>query len=261
MPSPFPGMDPFLELHEWEDFHTTFNTVMRELLSPRLAPRYVVRAERRVYVESPGEADPSFRWPDVTIARRGDAAGATVAAAEIVETLNPFECEVPMPEERREVYLVVRVAETMEVVTVIETLSPANKRPGGDGRREYLEKRDELLQSESHLVELDLLRGGARLPMSSPLRPADYYAIITRRYRRPRASVYAWTVRDRLPTILVPLKKGDPDVPLDLQAAFATVYVRARYDLSLNYAGELQPPLLREDADWARGLVQAGKQP
>ena len=261
MPSPFPGMDPFIELQEWDDFHARLNIAISDALQPQVSPRYVVRAERRVYVESPGEADPSFRRPDVSVVWRGEVPGGTAIAAEPVASSQPFEGEVPMPEERREIYLVIRIPETMEIVTVIETLSPSNKRPGGDGRREYLEKRDEVLQSESHLVELDLLRGGARLPMTrpQPLPAADYYAIVTRRNRRPHASVYAWTVRDRLPTIPIPLKKGDPDVPLDLQAAFIAVFDRARYDLMLNYAAELQPPLSREDAEWAKTLLPAGK--
>lgn len=223
MPSPFPGMDPFLETQEWDDFHTTFTVVIAEFLSPHLAPRYIVRIARRMYVESS---------PD------------------------PFECELPMPEERREVYLLIRLQETMEVVTVLETLSPGNKRAGSDGRREYLEKRETVLQSQAHLVELDLLRGGLRLPTVTPLPRGDFFTIVSRRQRRPKAAVYAWTIRDSLPTIPVPLKKGDPDVPLDLQAVFSTVYDRARYDLSLNYQAELQPPLSEEDGDWIRRLVR-----
>jgi hypothetical protein len=95
--------------------------------------------------------------------------------------------------------------------------------------------------------------------MMSPLPPADYYAIVSRRQRRPRLAGYAWTIRDRLPTIPVPLKPGDPDVPLDLQAAFTTVYVRARYDLSLNYHVDLQPPLRDDDAAWVRELLPSRK--
>lgn len=255
MPSPFPGMDPFLELQEWDDFHYSLYAAIRDALSPRLAPRYVVRAERRIYVEAPGEADPLFRRPDVSVLWTGETAGAAVAVETATE-LEPLECELPVPEERRETYLLIRLLETMEVVTVLETLSPANKRPGGDGRREYLRKRDEVLQSGSHLVELDLLRGGARLPMRGPLPAADYYAIVSRSPRRPKALVYRWTIRDPLPAILIPLKQGDPDVSLDLQAAFASVYDVARYDLTVNYRVELQPPLCDRDAEWIRGLLK-----
>ena len=105
-----------------------------------------------MYVESPGEADPLFRRRDVSVLWTGETAGGTadhdhgymvpdMVPAEPVASLEPFECELPMPEERREIYLLIRLQETMKVVTVLETLSPANKRPGGDGRRKYLRKR------------------------------------------------------------------------------------------------------------------------
>ena len=255
MPSPFPGMDPFVELQEWEDFYYKFNAAISDALSARLAPRYLVRAERRRYIEFPGEADSLFRRPDVSVLWRGET-GSAAAAAEPAASLEAIECELPSPEERRETYLLVRLQETMEVVTVLETLSPANKRPGGDGRREYLKKREAVLQSESHLVELDLLRGGASLPMTGALPRADFYAIVSRRQRRPMAEVYSWTIRDRLPKVPIPLRHGDPDVPLDLQAVFTDVYDRARYDLSLNYDAVLQPPVRDDDARWMRELCQ-----
>jgi hypothetical protein len=147
----------------------------------------------------------------------------------------------------------------MEVVTVIEVLSPANKRPGSDGRRQYLEKREEVLLSPASLIELDLLRGGERLPMAAPLPAGDYYAIIARGWRPRRADVYAWSLRQPLPTIPVPLAGEDPDVPLDLQAAFATLYDRAVYAVSLDYRHVIEPPLAEADAAWAQEvLAQAG---
>jgi hypothetical protein len=72
MPSPFPGMDPFLENQEWEDFHTTFNTVLREQLAPTLRPDYLVRVERRVYLEHPGTEPETMRNADMAIWRYGD---------------------------------------------------------------------------------------------------------------------------------------------------------------------------------------------
>ncbi|MCA9051431.1 MAG: DUF4058 family protein, partial [Planctomycetaceae bacterium] len=153
------------------------------------------------------------------------------------------ECELPMPIERQETYLVVRDRESLQVVTVIEVLSPSNKRRNGDGRREYLTKRDEILSSPSHLVELDLLRGGMRLPVVGTLPPGDYYAIVSRANRRPRCDVWAWTLQDKLPEIPIPLKPGDADAVVSLQDVFNTVYHRARYDLSVRYDSALDPPL------------------
>ncbi len=216
MPSPFPGMDPFLENQEWEDFHSRWNTALAEALMPRARPKYYVRVERRV------------------------------------------ECVIPMPQERRETYLVIRERETHEVFTVIETLSPSNKRPRSDGRREYLEKREAILASPAHLVELDLLRGGARLPMDDRPPAGDYYAIVSRRPRRPVAHVYAWLLAHPLPVVAIPLLAQDPDVSLDLQQVFATVYDRAGYDLSLNYDAPFAPPLNTEEHAWIQGLRNPG---
>lgn len=261
MPSPFPGMDPFLEGAEWEDFHATFNTVIREYLSPQLEPRYLVRIERRIYVEHATDGRPPVRRADVAVFLAEETALAWAGpVSTAIGAVGPIECILPMPEEQRETYLVIRLQDTREVVTVLETLSPGNKRPGSDGRREYLKKREEILESQTHLVELDLLRGGQRMPTATPLPSADYCAIVSRSQRRPQADAYLWTVRDPLPTIPVPLNKRDPDVLLDLQAVFTTVYDRARYNLSLDYATSLDPPLSEADCAWSPQRLPSASQ-
>jgi hypothetical protein len=242
---------------EWEDFHPELITDIRAVLAPQVRPRYVVRVERRVYLEHAPEAPSPVARPDVLVLQRERRRTAKVGAggtAGAVATPS-IELTLPVPEERREAFLTIRVRGTMEVVTVIELLSPSNKRPGADGQREYLAKRAAVLQSSAHLVELDLLRGGQRLPTTEPLPVADYYAIISREPRRPRARIYYWTLRDRLPELPIPLAGEDPDVRLDLQAAFDTAYDRAGYDLSLDYSAPVQPPLSDADAAWVRKVV------
>lgn len=257
MPSPFPGMDPFIEGQKWADFHHGFIAVMREFLVSRMRPRYEVSVEERVYVEHAPNGQLEVIRPDLTVLERegqeapSKGAGATatvVAVAPVVLTL-------PMPERMREAFLTVRKRETREVVTIIEVLSPGNKRPGSDGRREYLSKREAILQSATHLVELDLLRQGERLPTIEPLPPADYYAFICRGQRRPRAEVYPWTLRHPLPPIPVPLAGDDPDVVLDLRSIFNTVYDRAGYDYSLDYRRPIEPSLSDADAAWAQQVL------
>jgi hypothetical protein len=260
MKSPFPGMDPFIERQEWTDFHHALIEMISELLVPEVEPRYLVRVERRVYVEH-GASEPSdfvsVGVPDVVVADTGSAVAQQHGSA--VSTLQPVKCELPMPVTQRESFLVIRDRENRAVVTVIEVLSPANKRRGSDGRREYLEKRDDVLQSQSHLVEIDLLRGGERLPVRSPLPPADFYAIVSRRHERPHADVFAWSLHTPLPTIPVPLLVEDGDVPLDLAEALAAVYRRKRYDLSLDYSAPLSPTPANEDAVWISELLGGTK--
>lgn len=158
-------------------------------------------------------------------------------------------------EEHRETYLVIRHVETQQVVTVIETLSPANKRRGMDGHREYLNKRNQTLKSQCSLVEIDLLRGGNRMPMRTRLPSGDYYAIICPPWRRPKASIHAWRLRDPMPAIAIPLKKDDGFVEVNLQQVANTVYERADYDLTLDYSRPLHPSLDLNDQEWLTSLA------
>jgi len=250
MPSPFPGMDPYLEAPAgWQEFHHLFVAGIQEALVPKVRPKYAVHIERYVYVvEAFGVA--SRIRPDVAVVetgREGVIAERQTAATAVL---------VPLPEleEVRHYFLEIREVETQKVITVIEMLSPFNKRPG-KGRDEYLARRNEILLSDVHLVELDLLRDGERLPMGKPLPPGQYYAIISRSYRRPIAEVYAWTVRQPLPTIPIPLRRGEEDVMLDLQGVLDAVYERAGYDYRLPYDRQPEPPLSDEDWEWAQKII------
>ncbi len=256
MKSPFPGMDPFIECQEWEDFHSRFNNLLADTLTPSIEPDYFVRVERRVYVESHGTGATNVRQTDVAIVDRqpGLASGRESVGS---PSLVAVECLLPMPEERRETYLLIRQRSSQRVVTVIELLSPTNKRSGADGRVEYLKKRSELLSSEAHLVEIDLLRGGKDLPVIGQLPPGDYHVCLSRAQRRPRAEVYAWPWRQPLPTIPIPLKLGDADTLLDLQQTFSEVYTRARYDLSIDYHLPLMPALIESDQAWLNKLLSS----
>jgi hypothetical protein len=254
MPSPFPGMDPYLEDFEWEDFHLAFNTVVREFLAPSLQPRYIVRLQRRVYVEHGVEPDDQVRLPDVSVLWTGHNSSLDSGGVATHALAAPIECINPSPMERRESYLVVREVSSLEIVTVIDTLSPTNKRTSSDGREQYLTKREEILSSHTNLVEFDLLRGGARLPIRN-LPPGDYFAVISRGYRHPKAEVYPWTLRQKLPAVLIPLRRGEPDVSLDLQKTFDTVYDRAFYGASLNYEAPLKTPLSASEHAWKQELI------
>ncbi len=255
MPSPFPGVDPYIESQAWEDFHTLFITAIREDLTPVLRPRYVVRVEERIYVERlPDPVAPI--GPGITVVsvperERLPHFGGTATVAS-----PSFTAMIPLSSPERETYLVVRDRESMEVVTTIELLSPTNKRKGSTGRREYVKKRALVLRSKAHLVEIDLLRGGDRLPIDLPLRHGGYYVLICRHPACPQAQIHSWGLSSPLPTIPIPLAGDDPAVPLDLQNVFATLYDRAGYDFSLDYARPVEPPLAKEDQEWVRQVLK-----
>ena len=253
MPCPFPGMDPFIEGQRWPDFHLTFINEVRVALVPHLRPNYDAVIEERVYVERYPSEEISFIQPDVSVVELSPRP----ASGGVATITPPVMMPIAMPERMREGYIEIRTHSSGELVTVIEVLSPANKRSGSDGQREYLAKRSTVLSSTVHLVELDLLRGGHRMPMAQPLPPADYIAVASPAQRRLRSLVWPFTVRSRMPVIGVPLAGGDPDVPLDLQAVFTSVYDRAGYDYTLRYGQDVVPPLAPADAEWVRNTLSA----
>lgn len=254
MSSSFPGMDPFLEQQEWEDFHSTFISTLRESLTPDLGPESLVRVKRRIYVEHFNEEPGTLMRTDVAIMAHDAGATFGLSGSSIeadLGTATATVCELPdAAGEHQETRLTIRDRESMEVVTVVELLSPANKRSNSDGRNQYLFRRNECLSSSTHLVELDLLRGGLRVPMKSPLPAGDYLALISRSHTRPTCDVYSWTLADRLPTIPIPLKRGDAEPRVSLQQVFDTVWQRASYDRSLDYRKVLDPPLSPAALEW-----------
>ena len=133
-------------------------------------------------------------------------------------------------------------------MTTLELLSPANKRE--PGRTEYCSKAQCLTAQKIHLFELDLLLGGQRLPLGGPLPPGDGYALVSRGDGQPTCDVYAWSIRQPLPTLPIPLKAPDPDIRFDLGAVYATAYERGRYARSLPYGEPLALPLSDEDLQW-----------
>ncbi len=257
MASPFPGMDPYLEGQVWADFHTNCISEIQAVLVPQVRPRYVVRVEEHVYLEYvTDDAQPRVFRPDVVVAEAKASSDHAESVRGSVVT-QPTEVLLPMEEELRHRHLEIRMRSTDELVTVIELLSPANKRLSSHGREDYLKKRDAVLRSPVHLVEIDLLRGGERLPMAGPLPTGDFYVIVSRAPRRPRGDARAIGLRQPLPTVAVPLGAGDDDALLDLRQVVTAVYDRAGYDYSVDYSSEPVPVLGNDDAAWARGMVSA----
>lgn len=168
MPSPFPGMDPFIEGQKWKDFHTALLLEIHRELVAAVRPRYVVEVEEYV-----------------------------------------------------------------------------------------LTKRHNVLASPANLVEIDLLRGGPRLPTTEPLPDGNYFGFVSRHARFPEVEVFAWSLRDALPNLPIPLAEGEPDAVVNLQAAFTRAYDDGGYDYSLDYTAELSPPAAESDARWIEEVVRS----
>jgi hypothetical protein len=245
-------MNPYLEQEEvWSDFHDTFIPAMRDALSPQVRPEFIVKIEEHLYIrEPPAEQRIRIGNSDVSVARNphkpagnGSAVGVLAAPSRIV---------LPSAVVEKETYIEIRDRVDRELVTVIELLSPSNKKAGPD-REQYLAKRRELLRSPAHFVEIDLLRGWSRLlPDEAPA--CDYYVLVSRAQDRPQAGFWPIRLREPLPIIPIPLREPRPEVSLDLQQLLHLVYDRAYYRDYI-YEGKLTPGLDRDDMAWAAKIV------
>ena len=222
MPSPFPGMDPYLEGSEWVSMHVELSSEIARQLAPLLRPKYVVRTARQCTTEVLDDlAITAGIYPDGRVPR---------------------------------VSIEIRDVAHRDLVTAIEVLSPTNKR--GEGYQEYLDKRGRILLSPAHLIEIDLLRADRRVPMQEPLPPAPYFVFVSRAECRPLVEVWPIYLQNRLPAISVPLLAGDADMTCDLQLALTTVYDTLSYDLSIDYTRPPEVPLDGPDAEWAATVLR-----
>ena len=255
MPSPFPGMDPFLEdPEEFGDLHDSLIFTIRARLQAQLPAGYFARMARRTWVESGGVTVTSGK-PDVGVEtellrtddpRRNGRPAAAVAEPRtryVVRASGPFELE--LKENFLEVFQTTR-AGTRRLVTSLEVLSPTNKKPGHACQAQFLRKQRELRARGVALVEIDLLRGG-RHSTAVPLdrlrevaEPFDYHLCVTLPGRTDRYFVEPFTLRDPLPAVDVPVDDGL--VTVDLQAAFAEAYAVGAFAESLVYDPDRVPP-------------------
>jgi hypothetical protein len=242
-------MDPYLEHPDiWPDVHHGLIESLRNALAPVLRPRYRVMVDKRTYRVEPAELAFIGR-PDVAavrVIREPEAAYAPAA--------QPRTVGVPVPDLVEQGYLEVRDVASGEVVTVLELLSPANKRPG-EGRRLYEQKRLTILGSLTHFVEIDLLRAYEPMLLYGNGHRSQYRILVSRSERRPRADLYAFSVRDPIPTFSLPLRRGDDEPTVDVGRLLHDLYDRAGYDLSIDYSQEPVPPLEEADARWADEIL------
>lgn len=261
MRSPFPGMDPFLESPGiFPDFHDRFIAYFSEALQPSLPEPYFAALGRRAWVE----VSERFIGPDVSVNRSTSAnsvawSGSTAAAT--TGTLSePVVVHVPHDEQVETlVEIYAGRGNDRRLVTAIELLSPANKTPGERGRELYLRKSEELLNSKTHLVEIDLLRAGVHTTavpkdyLLQKIQPTPYHVCIHRFDRFEDFFVYPIALHDSLPTIAIPLLPGDGDVSISLQQVFQRTYAAGPYFREIDYADDVPAPSLSDmELEWVK---------
>ena len=209
MPSPFPGMDPYLEYPSaWTNIHHRLITAIADSLAPQLLPKYQVLIEERIdQVES----------EDSTLIG----------------------------------YLEVREIATGQVITVIEVLSPVNKRPG-KGRIDYENKRAMVFNSSSNMVEIDLLRSGQPMAEQDIKPRSDYRILVSAEEKRPQADLYYFNMQDLIPCFPLPLRSEDACPRVDLRSLLDGIYDRSGYGFVIDYSQPPTPPLSDDDFAWVR---------
>lgn len=242
MPSPFPGMDPYIERPGlWQGFHNTLIISIMRQLNQVLPSHYFAENDQRVEVGFWDAEDTRALYPDVAVTEGPQMPETQVVTVPQVQfSPSVAEAVLEAPARAKVLYVQIKTHPENRLVTVIEVLSPINKKPGNQAHLEYFTKRSDIFASRVHLIELDLLRKGKRLGTDDVLPPAPYYAFLSRHNRRPYTRIWTIQLEDPLPILPVPLLPGDADVPLDLGAAFNHTYDDMVLSRRLDYS---QPPL------------------
>ena len=262
MPSPFPGMDPFLEAPDiFPDLHDRLINGISDAINLQLRPPYYSAIASRVFIEHSDR----FITPDISVILDGDKLsesdhGSATAVLTSLE-VQPIIVHVPH-DEIREQFVEIRTVGDERLVTSIEVLSFSNKSPGEHGRELYKKKQREILSSDVHLVEIDLLRGGEHstaVPLVRAERKTgkfNYHVCVHRFDQLENYVVYPITLRSRLPKIAIPLLPGDPEITIDLQLIFNHCYEAGLYDRRVRYAETVPtPPLTELDEKWSKELL------
>ena len=247
MNSPFPGMDPFIEDRLiWPDFHNNLASEIQWQLNRTIRPAYFAALTPYATYEVIEISTSILHGirSDVGVLQTGPALKSSSATAVMDPPLAESSTEMEMPLELMSVEI--RQVGTNRLVTAIEILSPVNKQRNHEARIDYLRKRRDLIRSQTHFIEIDLLQGGERTPLDPPVSPAPYYVSLSRVDDRPRLPVWPIQLSDRLPRFPVPLADRDPDVIIDLQEAVNAVYERGGYDARIDYSQPVPPPALSE---------------
>jgi Protein of unknown function (DUF4058) len=253
MLNPFPGMNPYLEHPElWHQVHNRLIVGIADAIAAQVAPQYFVSIEQRIY-QSFEDPQSLVGIADIGVKRDARGGHPPISSPGAVSTLaKPQRVQVEMPWEVKERYLEVREVATKALITVIEVLSPTNKR--SEGRSFYETKRMKILTSMTNLVEIDLLRSGPPLMVQGAPK-SQYRILVSRTSDRPNADLFAFDLQEEIPHFPVPLRGEMPEPIVDLQAILNETYQRGRLDLLVDYSIAPVPELKEPDRRWMQAIL------
>ncbi|MEM6452227.1 MAG: DUF4058 family protein [Cyanobacteria bacterium P01_D01_bin.105] len=252
MGSPFPGMNPYLENPTtWPNLHSRLIVAIANVLGPQVRPKYRVVVEEAVYKRDEADQAILIGVPDVSVRQSGSGlepredlyeGNIAIAKPESVTVT------VPMPDIVRHRYLEIRSLRTSNAITVIEILSPVNKR--GIGRQKYDSKRLEILDSQTNLIEIDLLHEGQPMPVLNYEQHSHYRILVSESSERPQAQLYPFNLQQPIPAFWVPLKAEDPAIVVELKPLLDELYELSGYDLDIDYSQDPMPKWPATEVTW-----------
>ena len=245
--NPFPGMNPYLEQPRfWPGVHNDLIAQLRTSLGPQLPPQYRMEINERFELDVVWPVDDTKSRdviPDISVTTDRAQTGRVVVA-EPPAPANSVAVATPAPV--RVAYLEVRQAPDDRVVTVVEILSPTNKAPGS-GRTDYIRKREDILASDVNLVEIDLLRGGESMPLTTPVPPCHYHILVSQERWRPSARLFPFLVQNAIPKFPLPLLEGESAIEADIGPLLAGMHHTGRYNMAVDYGKPPPAPALDEE--------------
>ena len=258
MPSPFPGMDPWLEdRYLFPDLHDRLIVSISDAVNAALPPGYFAAIGTLVWVDDQQRSE-----PDVTVLRPDRRGGGGTALLDAPSRLQALGTR-PEPEPREEPYLEIHAPGGERVVTAVEVLSRSNKAAGSKGREAYLAKQEEFALGGVNVVEIDLLRSGTHTTACPRRRlerlaggPFHYHVCVTEAGTPGRLFGAVFPLSRPLPEIDIPLDRAAGRVAVALQPLLDRAYDAGRYALRAGYAKPCDPPLSPDDQSWADGVLR-----
>ena len=247
MKSPFPGMDPYLEGDLWSEVHTELASKIKKMLIPLIGDKYIVRIEKYIVNDTEPHHDIGIvypMYPDVAVFE--DKVSESSIAYGHSKTPTPSNLKVRYHRPMKVKINVVEIRDVKDnkIITAIELLSPVNKR--GAGLKQYLAKKERLINNQVHFIEIDFIRRGTRTVALTKLEGINYLVALTRA-NTFQTEIWTLDLATPLPTIPVPLIAPDEDVLINLQLALEEVYVESAFHRSINYKDSPPPPFMLEE--------------
>lgn len=258
MPSPFPGMDPYLEGSLWTSVHTALAVQLVHILNPLLLPRYFAFASRRMVLGIPQEPDIAIGdvYPDVSLRARPNDESESTPVAGGTAIAAPVRMVSLVPSRIPHITVEIRDVENRQLVTAIEILSPTNKRKGR-GFNDYQRRREQLLLGAVHLMEIDWLHQGRRILLQGPLPAVPYFVFLTRSWDFPITETWPIALEQPLPVVPVPLREGEQSIAIDLGQALTRVYDDCCFRQIIDYAKPPEVRLAAEETVWVDAHLRA----